>query len=139
MSVPPLVENSHRSDPNSSYAQEKASGLSGDPVEPIALSADRSRPSRGWTPSFMQEDRNPALVPKTVTPASAASSHRVSRPEAGVEGLPSYRTMEALVSRTLARKFHIIQPVVVYQKTRSYSWASRCRFRFLSCSSRMPP
>jgi hypothetical protein len=53
--------------------------------------------------------------------------------------LPSKRTIEAGVSSTPTRKFHIIQPVVVNQKTRSSSCASRCRFIFLRCSSRMPP
>ena len=43
------------------------------------------------------------------------------------------------MSRTETRKFHIIQPVVVNQKTRSPSRASRCRYIFLRCSSRIPP
>ena len=43
------------------------------------------------------------------------------------------------VSSTPTRKFHIIQPVVVNQKMRSPSCASRCRLSFLRCSSRIPP
>ena len=36
-------------------------------------------------------------------------------------------------------KFHIIQPVVVNQNSRSPACASRCRCSILRCSSRMPP
>jgi hypothetical protein len=43
------------------------------------------------------------------------------------------------VSRPETRKFHIIQPVVVNQKTRSPARASTCRCSFLRCSSRIPP
>jgi hypothetical protein len=75
-----------------------------------------------------------ALVPKHVICVSAARSHSTSP-----AGLPSYSTIVASVSRTPTRKFHIIQPVVVNQKTRSPSRASRCRCIFLRCSSRMPP
>src|SRR4051812_18729110 len=47
--------------------------------------------------------------------------------------------IDASVSRTPTRKFHIIQPVVVNQNTRSPGCASRCRCIFFSCSTRMPP
>ena len=43
------------------------------------------------------------------------------------------------MSSTPTRKFHIIQPVVVNQNARSSACMSRCRFRCLSCSSRIPP
>ena len=36
-------------------------------------------------------------------------------------------------------KFHIIQPVVVNQKSRSSACRSRCRCIFFSISSRTPP
>ena len=36
-------------------------------------------------------------------------------------------------------KFHIIQPVVVNQNSRSPACASMCRRMTFSCSSRMPP
>ncbi len=85
----------------------------------------------------MHDAMNAALVPKVVMRASAASSHRRSRD--GDPGLPSYSTIEAGVSSTPVRKFHIIQPVVVNQNTRSSACASRCRLSFLSCSSRIPP
>src|ERR1700692_202782 len=43
-SVPPDVENRKVSDPNWSYTQRKPSGDSGEPVEPTAAIALRSRP-----------------------------------------------------------------------------------------------
>ena len=78
-----------------------------------------------------------ALVPKVVIPASSASCQSV--PRSGWPGLPSKRTISASVSRTPTRKFHIIQPVVVNQKTRSPSWASTWRCIFFRCSSSIPP
>ena len=54
-------------------------------------------------------------------------------------GLPSKSTIAASVSSTETRKFHIIQPVVVNQNTRSPSRQSRCRYIILRCSSRIPP
>jgi len=42
-------------------------------------------------------------------------------------------------SRPPTRKFHIIQPVVVNQNSRSPACASRWRRSFFRCSSRIPP
>jgi hypothetical protein len=53
--------------------------------------------------------------------------------------MPSKRTTDASESRRPTRKFHIIQPVVVNQKSRSPARASRCRRSFFRCSSRIPP
>ena len=101
------------------------------------MSLDRSRPLPGSMPSFMHEDRKAAEVPKVVVPVCAARSHSTFR--SGWPGLPSYSTISASVSSTPARKFHIIQPVVVNQNTRSPFCASTCRYIFFRCSSRMPP
>ena len=103
-------------------------------MEPTASSALRSRPSPGSISSFIEPAMNDALVPNVVMPVSAARSHSTSP-----AGLPSYRTIEAGVSRTPTRKFHIIHPVVENQKTRSPSCASRCMCIFWRCSSRIPP
>ncbi|CAM5322580.1 hypothetical protein SCALM49S_08743 [Streptomyces californicus] len=43
------------------------------------------------------------------------------------------------VRRPETRKFHIIQPVEVYQKNRSSGPRSQWRPSCLKCSSRMPP
>ncbi len=85
----------------------------------------------------MQLAMNAALVPNVVISASLASCQ--SLPRSGCPGLPSKRTISASVRRTPTRKFHIIQPVVVNQKTRSPRWASTWRFIFLRCSSSIPP
>src|SRR5579875_166983 len=69
-SVPPEVEKSHVSGPTSSYTHRNPSGESGEPVEPTARSAERSRPLRGETEAFMHPEMKAALVPKQVTPAS---------------------------------------------------------------------
>ena len=55
MSVPPLIDPSQMSGPSSAYTQSKPSGESADPVEPSAVRADRSRPSRGCRPAFMHD------------------------------------------------------------------------------------
>ncbi len=137
-SVPPDVENSHVSDPTSSYTHRNPSGDKGDPVEPTAANALRSRgPSRSDTPSFMHEPMNAALVPKQLILVSAARSHIV--PRSGYPGLPSNRMIDASVSSSPTRKFHIIQPVVVNQNIRSPAWASRWSHEFFSCSNRIPP
>ena len=86
-SVPPLVENSHVSSPTWSYTQRKASGDSGEPVEPTARSFDRSRPLAGSTSAFMQAAMYAALVPKQVMPARSARSHSTFM--SGWAGLPS--------------------------------------------------
>src|SRR5437016_5524554 len=79
MSVPPEVENSHRSGPRCSYSQSKPSGESGEPVEPTDRSEASDRPPpRGSAPSFMQADTNAAEVPKQVIFVSSASSHNRS-------------------------------------------------------------
>src|ERR1700745_2427785 len=117
VSVPPDMENSHVSEPTSSYTHRNPSGDSGEPVEPTARSALRSRPERGDTPAFMHEEMNAALVPKQVTLVAAARCH--SDPRSGYPGFPSYSTIEASVSSTPTSRFHIIQPVVENQNTRS--------------------
>ncbi len=43
------------------------------------------------------------------------------------------------VSRPETRKFHIIQPVEVYQKNTSSGPRSQWRPNCLTCSTRMPP
>jgi hypothetical protein len=43
------------------------------------------------------------------------------------------------VRRPETRKFHIIQPVVVNQKSLSPGWESTWRWSFFRCSRRMPP
>ena len=78
-----------------------------------------------------------ADVPKHVTPACSARSHSV--PRSGCPGLPSNSTTDASVSRPPFRKFHIIQPVVVNQKTRSSACRSTWRWSIFSISSRIPP
>jgi hypothetical protein len=133
-SVPPLVENSQTSGPSASYTHRKPSGDSGEPVEPTARTALRSNRARGSASSLRAASRNAALVPNVVTPVASASAHRRSP-----AGEPSYRTTVASVSSTPTRKFHIIQPVVVNQKTRSSACASTCRCSCLRCSSRIPP
>ena len=56
-SVPPEKEPSSRSGLTASYTQPNASGGSGDPVEPMARSADRSMSAPGRSPAFMQATR----------------------------------------------------------------------------------
>ena len=55
MSVPPLTEPSQMSGPSSAYTQSKPAGERAEPVDPSAVRAARSRPSRGCTPAFMHE------------------------------------------------------------------------------------
>jgi hypothetical protein len=136
-SVPPDIEKSQSSGPSRSYDQSNPSGESGEPVDPREPRRERSRPARGSIPAFMHAARKLADVPKHVTPASSARSHSV--PRSGWPGFPSYRTIEASVRRPAWTKFHIIQPVVVNQKSRSSRWRSRCRFRVFSSSRRIPP
>jgi hypothetical protein len=104
------VEKSHTSGKRS-YTHSNPSTGSGEPVEPTARSPSHGS---GATPAFIDAPMNPALVPKVVTPASAAKSHS----RAG-SGCPSYSTIVAPASSPPTRKFHIIQPVVVNQKKRS--------------------
>src|SRR6202012_215770 len=114
-------------------------GESGEPVEPTARNPLRSRspPLVTDTSAFMHEAMNAALVPNVVICASALSSHR--RSSDGYPGFPSNSTTAASVSSTPTRKFHIIQPVVENQNTRSPARASTCNLWCLSCSSRIPP
>ncbi len=80
---------------------------------------------------------NDALVPNVVIPACSASAQRALR--SGWAGLPSYSTIDASVASPPTRKFHIIQPVVVNQNSRSPACASTWRCIDFSVSSRMPP
>ena len=57
----------------------------------------------------------------------------------GYPGEPSYRSTVASVSSPETMKFHIIQPVVVNQNSRSPACASTCRCSIFRCSSRIPP
>src|SRR5690348_12911328 len=133
-SVPPDSEASSTCPPTASYTQRKPSAGSGAPVEPTPRNADRSASSRGTMPALRQAIRNGAEVPKYVMPASAASRHN----PAG-SGAPSYSTTAAPTAGPDIRKFHIIQPVVVYQKNRSPGPRSWCSASIFRCSSRIPP
>src|SRR3954451_10164916 len=86
-SVPPEVENSQVSAPTCSYTHRNPSGDNGEPVEPTAASAERSRPAAGSTPAFMHAPMYDALVPKVVMRVRAAKSHSTSSD--GYPGDPS--------------------------------------------------
>ena len=73
----------------------------------------------------MHAATNAALVPKHVISVASARSHNV--PSDGYPGFPSNSTIDASLNSIPTRKFHIIQPVVVNQNSRSPGWASRCR------------
>ena len=70
-------------------------------------------------------------------PVAAAKRHRASR--SGWAGLPSHSSTVDPSSSPPARKFHIIQPVVVNQKKRSSAVRSRWSDSALRCSRTMPP
>jgi hypothetical protein len=77
-SVPPDSEPSSTSRFTASYTQWNADAGSGEPVEPIVRSADRSWVSPGRMPAFSQVVRYPALVPRKVRPVRAASANCAS-------------------------------------------------------------
>ena len=100
-------------------------------------SALRSKSRPGSTPAFMHAAMNGALVPKYVMPVSCASRHSAFR--SGCPGFPSYRMHVEPSSSPPTRKFHIIQPVVLNQKNRSFSVRSRCSESAFRCSTSIPP
>jgi hypothetical protein len=86
-SVPPLVDTGQTCAPTASRIQWKVSGGSGEPVEAMARSAERSWRAPGERPAFAQAVRYPALVPCTVAPVRATTSNWAS--SSGWRGLPS--------------------------------------------------
>src|SRR4029077_4478528 len=54
-------------------------------------------------------------------------------------GLPSKRQMVVPTSSAATCRFHMIQPVLEYQKKRSSGRRSLCSTHILECSSMMPP
>ena len=97
----------------------EALGASGDPVEPTARSAEVA-PGGGSTPAFMHEAMYAALVPKHRH--AGVLGEVPQHAEVGRAGVAVVEHDRApAVSSTPTRKFHIIQPVVVNQKTRSPS------------------
>src|SRR5687768_1650622 len=111
-----------------SYTQSKASGGSGEPVDPMLRNFDKSNSSPGLICSFIHATRNGALVPKWLIGISDASFHSELR--LGYAGLPSYNTILAPCSIAPCRKFHIIHPVVVYQKKFSPACTSLWKARY---------
>ena len=77
-SVPPEVENSQMSAPTCSETQSNPDGDSGEPVEPMLVRADRSRPRAGSTPALRQAPMYAALAPKHVMPVFSARSQSAS-------------------------------------------------------------
>src|SRR5690242_9199410 len=112
-SVPPEIDLICAVALTSWFSQRYPCTESGEPVEPIARSDDRSATASGRTPAFLQTSMNPAEVPRTVTWSLPATSQKEMVP-----GRPSYKTTVAPTRRPPISRFHIIQPVVVYQRKR---------------------
>jgi len=111
MSVPPEIDDRHRSCLMSRYTYSEFSGSSGEPVEVIMRSLPSLYLARGLTPNFSAADRYLALVPKMLRPSSSAMRHRMSC--VGWNGEPSYSSSVAPTARLDTSQFHIIQPQVV--------------------------
>ena len=92
-SVPPLIEARCTSGWTASYTHAKPSADSGEPVEQIVRSDDRSRPSTGRTADFIAVSISFADTPSSVTRSAAASSNIAAGD--GHVGLPSYSTTVA--------------------------------------------
>jgi len=78
MSVPPEIEERHRSFFISRYTYSKLSTERGDPVDNMAFSGSRLKLTAGLTPSFSAAARYLALVPKIVIFSSWAILKRLS-------------------------------------------------------------
>src|SRR5688572_8957672 len=87
MSVPPEIEASCACGATCSYTKSKPSGESGDPVERIARTDERSFAARGETPDLATASIHFADVPNTATRSRAAHSN--SAPIPGCDGEPS--------------------------------------------------
>ena len=75
MSVPPEIDDRQRSALMFAYTYSKLSGTSGEPVDSIVRSRDRSCVSFGLRSSLRSESMYFAEVPKIVMPSSCAKSN----------------------------------------------------------------
>ena len=88
-------------------------------------------------PAFMQTPTKAGLVPTNSAFAAAAKRH--SAPGSGKPGWPSMSTALHSPTSAEASRFHMIQPLEVYQKKRSPRRRSNSKARLFSVFISMPP
>ena len=138
-SVPPLSEASSTSVATASYTHRAAAGRqrrAGGAQRPQRLEVVAGARAADRLSSRLRG--NPAPTPPHVVAGFGHAWPRGHRARARTGRRRRSTTAEPTRSPD-TQKFHIIQPVVVYQKNRSSGPRSKCRPRTLACSSRMPP